>query len=89
MRVVNDAIWVCADCLLCLCNGDTSGIDSDRRAAAVEEACADMGPHIVPNYDSETGAGMDEFSCFACECCDSPLAGSRHRMALLGEEVAS
>jgi hypothetical protein len=43
-----------------------------------------LGPHLVPDYDSETGDGIEEFAHKTCACCGSRLAGGYHRFAVLG-----
>ena len=77
--------WLCVDCTLYACNGDLSGIDSDARAKQVEEGVCSLGNHIVPDFDSETGEGHDEFSNVGCDACGSGLAGEFHRFASLAE----
>lgn len=86
MKVVQDDLWLCVDCLMVACNGDTSGIEDDERAFEVNEAVAAMGNHLVPNFDSESEEGIREFSSCGCDCCGSRLAGSMHRFAILGED---
>jgi len=85
MQVVKDDLWLCVDCTIVACNGDVSGIDDDDRVAAVESGLDSLGPHLVPDFDSETGEGHEEFSNRGCDCCDSGLAGEFHRFAILGE----
>lgn len=65
------------------CNGDSSGCESDERAREVEESVAAMGAHLVPSFDSETDAGIHEFSRSECDCCGDTRAGSRHEFAIL------
>lgn len=86
MKVIADDLWLCTDCLMCAVNGDTSGIESAKREKEVIKAVEEMGPHLVPDFDSETGEGMEEFSWRECDCCGSSLGGSRHRFSILGEE---
>lgn len=86
-EVIQDDLWFCVDCTLAACNGDTSGIDSDEQRVAVLDgldAISDRwGGHIVPNFDSETGEGHEEFATMGCDCCGSMLAGEMHRFAIL------
>lgn len=56
-----------------------------ERMAIISAGLAKLGPHLVAAYDSETGEGIDEFSSWPCDCCDSRLAGSRHKFAILGD----
>jgi hypothetical protein len=90
MKVVQDDLWFCQDCLMVEVNGDYSGIDygsayanPDQRCREIDEGLTKFGPHLVPDFDSETGEGCEEFSRRQCDCCGSPLAGSRHRFAVL------
>ena len=83
MEVILDDIWVCDDCLFMAVNGDSP--EDEARALACEAGLADLGKHVVPDFDSETGDGMLEFSYGGCDCCGCRLGGSRHRFAVLGE----
>jgi hypothetical protein len=85
MEVVQNDLWLCTDCLMCACNGDLTGTDSDARAAEVEKAVAALGPGLVPDFDSDTQDGIEEFSWRGCDCCALKLGGSLHRFAILGE----
>lgn len=76
---------LCDDCAIYACNGDLSGIESEKRAAKVK-ASVDELEHLVPNFDSETGDGITEFSLYGCDCCGSRLHGRRHRFAILATE---
>lgn len=79
--------YVCTDCYFAHHYGATehngewfageSDTPSDREPLALLAAydCAD-------NTDSETGAGIEEFSMSRCEGCGSTLGGARYRLAL-------
>ena len=82
MRIVLDNLYCCTDCTLAAVNGDYP--DDERRAREVEKGIAALGPHLVPDFDSNTGEGIKDFSWTACDCCGSPLGGGRHRFAVLG-----
>lgn len=84
MRVVQDDLWLCPDCTIAAVNGDVSGIDSDARVAEVWAGLERLGPHLVSDFDSESGEGYREFSRCGCDCCGSPLAGTMYRFAVLG-----
>lgn len=96
MIVVRDDLWLCADCLLIAVNDDASSLDyyyGDRaaeRLAIIVAGLEKLGPHLVPDFDSETGEGIEEFyrPFLGCACCGSRLAGEFHRFAVLGEESA-
>jgi hypothetical protein len=60
------------------------GPSADERQAEIERGLEALGPHLVPDHDSETGDGIDEFSRRPCACCGTRLAGGRHRFAVLG-----
>ena len=85
MKVVRDDLWLCDDCTIVAVNGDASGVESDARVAAIDAGLGALGPHLVPDFDSETGDGYEEFARHGCDCCASGLAGSFHRFAVLGE----
>jgi hypothetical protein len=86
-------IWLCVDCLVASVNGDTSGVAYDherdpfgtKRLRAIGKGLTKLGPHLVPDYDSETEDGIREFSRCGCDCCGSGLAGTFHRFAVLGD----
>jgi hypothetical protein len=85
MEIIQDDLWLCQDCLFYAVNGDTSGIDSEKHEKAVVEGVNALGPHLVPDFDSETGDGILEFSWRHCDACGTHLGGDRHRFAVLGE----
>lgn len=100
MQVIRDDLWFCDDCLIVAVNGDYSGVDTfyppgqtreehqaavDKRIAAIDAGLEALGPHVVPDYDSETEEGIRDFSSRNCDCCGTHLAGTRHRFAILGE----
>lgn len=92
MRVVRDDLWLCQDCLFAAVNGDFSGLDgtyskeaSERRYQEIVAGLKKLGPHLVPDFDSEAGKGIEDFSRRTCDCCGTRLAGDRHRFAVLGE----
>jgi hypothetical protein len=90
MRITHDDLRFCEDCTIVACNGDYSGIEyshgvgteeTDARCAEIDGGLAKLGPHVVPNFDDESGTW--EFSSAPCDCCGTRLAGSRHRFAIL------
>lgn len=91
MHVLYDDLWFCVDCTIAACNGDFSGLDyyygdaADTRQSEIVDGLAAWGPHLVPDFDSNEAEGILEFVRGSCDCCNSPLAGSRHRFAVLGE----
>jgi len=86
MKIVRDDLWFCHDCLFAAVGVDETIVDQ-RQALATEEGLTSMGPHLVIDYNSETGEGCEEFSRRRCDCCHSSLGGSRHRFAVLGPET--
>jgi hypothetical protein len=84
MEVIRDGLMLCQDCTIAAVNGDFTGIESEARCAEVEKGLEALGPHLVPDFDSETGDGIEEFSWHGCDCCKSPLGGGLHRFAILG-----
>lgn len=87
MQVLDDEIWLCQDCALYAANGDTSGIDDERREKQVIAGVDALGPNLVCN-SAEDGSGDLEFSWSPCEGCGTSLGGSRMRFALLQFEMA-
>ena len=83
MQVVRDDLWLCHDCLHAAVNGEAP--QEDHQNAATIAGLEELGPHLVPDFDSDTGEGMEEFSRRGCDCCHTGLAGSRHRFAVLGK----
>lgn len=61
------------------------GPSADERMAEIVKGLEALGPHLVPNFDSETNRGIDEFSRSPCDCCGIKLHGGRHEFAVLGE----
>lgn len=90
MDVVRDDLWFCVDCLMIAVNGDASSLDyhygdkADERLVEIEAGLTRLGPHVVPDFDSNTGDGHKEFARYGCDCCGSRLAGEMHRFAILG-----
>lgn len=72
---------VCVDCTMFLANGpdDLDAETVERVVAGVERIQANGG-HLVCTSSEETDAC---FSWRHCECCLSPLGGSRHDATLL------
>lgn len=92
MRVIEDDIWLCSDCLIPAVNDDYSGLDyyysepeSTQHMRTIQAGLTRLGPHLVPAFDSETGEGIKEFSRTTCACCNTGFAGTRYEFAILGE----
>jgi hypothetical protein len=74
-------------CPFCLSERDDNHgprSEADKRMAEVTAGLEKLGAHLVPNYDSETGQGVHEFTWRGCGCCGSSLGGGRHEFAILG-----
>ncbi len=89
MRILHRDIWLCVDCLMVTCNGDTSSIESEERLTKINVGLTRLGPDLVPDYNDETGEGWeDEIGHYEtrrpCHCCKDPSHGSRFRFAILG-----
>jgi hypothetical protein len=83
MKVIQHDLWLCSDCTQVSCNGPY-GIeltDADATLAGLDA----LGLHLVPDNDSDTGEGQEEFSRRRCDACKTPLAGYRAQFAILGE----
>src|SRR5208282_5634134 len=92
MEVVQDNLWLCDDCLFAAVNGDYSGLDmyynhedAEKRMQEIQAGLKELG-WLTPDFDSETGDGIDSFSSRHCDCCGSNLAGERHRFSVLGPD---
>jgi hypothetical protein len=92
MRVVQDNLWLCEDCLMAAVNDDYSGLDysynpaeAEQRMEEIQDGLRKLG-WVTPDFDAETGEGIDDFSSRRCDCCGSNLAGERHRFVILGED---
>lgn len=92
MIVTHDGIRLCADCMIFAVNGDASGLDysygdkAEARLAEITKGLEALGAHLVPDFDSESGRGIEEFRSGPCHCCKSPLSGAFYDFAILGEE---
>jgi len=92
MDIVQDNLWLCDDCLFAAVNDDYSGLDmhyspeeAETRMQEIQAGLKELG-WLTPDFDSETGEGIDDFSSRRCDCCGSNLAGERHRFTVLGED---
>ena len=83
MKVIQDNLWLCSDCTQVACNGP-HGVQLENEKATLD-GIAKLGAHLVPDFDSETGDGIEEFSRRACRSCGTTLVGYKARFALLGE----
>lgn len=92
MQVIRDGILLCEDCLFAAVNGDVTGVSdipgitAAERIQAIESGLSKLGANLVPDFDSETNKGIDEYSVRPCDCCGTKLHGSRHEFAILGPE---
>jgi hypothetical protein len=84
MKVVRDNLWLCPDCTIYAANGDTSGIDGEAREKKVVAGVNRLGPHLVPDFDSDAGEGVEEFATKRCAGCGFNGGGSWTRFAVLG-----
>ena len=83
MEILRDDLWLCIACTCASINGDLVGL-TDEETHQVTRGLDDMGPHLVPDFDDDTGDGYMEFSACGCDCCGTHLAGEMHRFAVLG-----
>ena len=85
MRVIYEG-ECCEDCILLLANGECgTGEESDAQMARIQNVW-------TPEEVQHMCAACDEdcegpFSWRPCECCESPLGGSRHRFVVLGPDA--
>lgn len=86
MRVIRDNVWLCQDCTQVSCNGP-HGLDiPEKTLAETVRGLARLGTHLVPDFDSETGKGIRNYTWLACTSCETTLAGYRARFAVLGDD---
>ena len=92
MRVIQDDLWLCTDCLIAAVNDDYIGLDyyydkedSTKREKVIRAGLTKLGPGLVWDANSETGEGIEEFSSRHCDCCGTHVAGQRERFIILGE----
>lgn len=85
MRIDRDELYLCTDCTMVACNG-SHGVDiQPDQLARTEAGLRALGPHLVPNFDSDTEEGLRMFSGTPCAACGTHLAGYRARFATLTE----
>ena len=78
-----DESYVCGDCAQVICNGSREMDLSEEREQEINEGLNRAEGHWAPNWDSESGEGMLEFSWRRCDGCGTNLGGERLRMAIL------
>ena len=79
-RIIDDDVWCCIDCLMLVANGDDSGMDDATAENCRESIASIQGSLVCNDHDDDI-----EFSRQPCDVCGSPLAGSRHHLAILGD----
>jgi hypothetical protein len=93
VKVIDDEVMCCTDCLMIVANDDASGLDyyleseaATKREAHIRE-CIDALCKSVEGGYLACGDGEDdeEFSWHGCDVCGSGLGGTRHQLVLLGE----
>jgi hypothetical protein len=87
MNVELRDLYLCSDCTQIACNGPSGMDTSPRDLDTLVRAVAKLGPYLVPDFDSESGDGIREFSRIPCDSCRTQLAGYRARFAILSGEV--
>jgi hypothetical protein len=77
--------WLCPDCMIVAVNGDTSGLETEERERDVLDGLDVLGRYLVPNFDTETDDGYEEFSWRGCDSCseNANKGGSFYRFATL------
>jgi len=86
MKIVQNDLWLCADCTIYACNGDTSGIDCEDRETEVIEAVNALGPHLVSDSYNERDGIRSECYHEDCDACGQDICGEANRFAILAEE---
>lgn len=87
MVIIDDDVWLCDDCTIVSCNGDTSGIETKERIQEIEEGLMSLteeeNQHLCLNDSPEDGEGQEEFSHRQCESCKTNDSGRRTRFAII------
>ena len=82
MEIIRDNLWLCEDCMFAAVYGDVP--EDPKQDIATNAGLERLGPHLVPDYDMYTGDGFMDFGSPGCDCCETNLAGTFHRFAILG-----
>jgi hypothetical protein len=84
-----ESFWLCEECLQAVAYDDFSALSLYYSEAEIEQRIAHLRTELqalMPlsaDSDPQTGAGIESFSTRACEGCQSPLHGARHRFTRL------
>ena len=84
-----ESFWPCAECLQAVAHDDFSALSLYYSEAEIEQRIAHLRTELqalMPlsaDFDLQNGAGIESFSTRACEGCQSPLHGARHRFTRL------
>ena len=82
MQTIRDGLEFCETCMVITINGyDDNSTEAEDKACS--EGLTRLGPHVVPDFDTETGRGYDEFKTTPCACCQSRLYGARYDFAII------
>ena len=77
MQALDDASWICQDCLMAIANGDLpeDPAEIDRPWLRLDEIPSTW---VVLLDPTDSGRDCRGFSWSQCDCCGSRLGGSRH-----------
>ena len=80
---------VCTDCIMVIANNDYTGLDyhydeeeSWQRMDEIKQGMAELGANIVCMDETP-----DDFCTMSCDCCGTHLAGKRHYVADISDEL--
>ena len=80
---------VCDDCIMAIANNDFTGLDyyyseeeSRQRMEEIEQGMEELGPNIVC-----TDEEPDDFCISSCDCCKTQLAGKRHHVTDISDNL--
>ena len=93
LKIIDDDIMCCADCIMIIANDDASGLDyylesdaAEERESHIRQSILDLESSVINGHlvcgDSDKD---EEFSNHTCDVCGSVLAGTKHNLVLLGE----
>lgn len=85
MKMLNEDLWLCEDCIMPAVYGDFTGLDyyyspdeSSEKQAIISEGLDKLGTICITD-------DVEEFSHKTCDCCNTRLGGKRYNFAQLGE----
>lgn len=83
MKIIQDDLWLCTDCLMAAVNNDYTGLDyyykeseATKRMEEIQAGLEKLGPHLVPFFNTEEENG------YWCSDCNSYHYSSEMKTAI-------